>query len=152
MEVIATLEQARRQHGLPTDQQGSNSAAVRRWSSASSSRIICCPCLLGPLTRFQSTRQLCQFLRERRRNNAVECPSQRGRERQREFERCRGLTGHGRFSERSFPRAVPRLVFSNVVFSNGPAAYAFRFHNSELVFACAERSWLVPGCRLKWRP
>ena len=66
----------------------------------------------GPLSSvrfigFHSPHQLCQFLREGRRNNVVECPPQVAPERQRELhwiERCGRPTTHGHTSPReAFP-------------------------------------------------
>jgi hypothetical protein len=69
----------------------------------------------GPLSSvrfigFHSPHQLCQFLREGRRNNVVECPPQVAPERQRELhwiERCGRPTMHGHSSPReAFPAHI----------------------------------------------
>ena len=69
----------------------------------------------GPLSSvrfigFHSPHQLCQFLREGRRNNVVECPPQVAPERQRELhwiERCGRPTTHGHTSPReAFPAPI----------------------------------------------
>ena len=84
---------------------------------------------------FHPTHQLCQFLREGRRNNVVECLSQVARERQRELhwvERCGRPTTHGYTSPRE---AFPALI----VFKTYLAGAAFHF-NEESVPCPAGRS------------